>query len=34
MGMEIMALATTLIALAVVAVIPKFLRNDNPGDTH
>jgi putative Mg2+ transporter-C (MgtC) family protein len=33
MGMEIMALATTLIALAVVALIPKFLRNDNPGST-
>ncbi len=32
MGMEIMALATTLIALAVVAVIPKFFRNEAPGD--
>ena len=29
MGMEIMALATTLIALAVVAVIPRILRNDD-----
>jgi putative Mg2+ transporter-C (MgtC) family protein len=32
MGMEIMALATTLIALAVVAVIPKFFRNEAPSD--
>jgi putative Mg2+ transporter-C (MgtC) family protein len=30
MGMEIMALATTLIALAVVGVIPKFLRSEEP----
>lgn len=30
MGMEILALVTTLIALAVVAVIPKIFRNDNP----
>lgn len=30
MGREIMALATTVIALAVVAVIPKFLRNEEP----
>jgi putative Mg2+ transporter-C (MgtC) family protein len=30
MGREIMALATTVIALAVVAVIPKFVRNDEP----
>jgi putative Mg2+ transporter-C (MgtC) family protein len=30
MGLEIMALATTVIALAVVAVIPKFLRNEEP----
>ena len=29
MGMEIMALATTLIALAVVALIPRILRNDD-----
>ncbi len=28
MGMEIMALATTLIALAVVAIIPRFVRNE------
>lgn len=30
MGMEIMALATTLIALAVVNTIPKLMRNDAP----
>ena len=30
MGMEIMALATTLIALAVVALIPKVVRSDPP----
>lgn len=29
MGLEIMALVTTLIALAVVAVIPRIFRNDN-----
>ena len=34
MGMEIMALATTLIALAVVAVIPKVLGGDKPQDKH
>jgi putative Mg2+ transporter-C (MgtC) family protein len=30
MGMEIMALATTLIALAVVNTLPKLMRNDAP----
>lgn len=30
MGMEIMALATTLIALAVVNTIPRIMRNEEP----
>jgi putative Mg2+ transporter-C (MgtC) family protein len=30
MGMEIMALTTTLIALAVVNTLPKLMRNDTP----
>ncbi|MET0583199.1 MAG: MgtC/SapB family protein [Pseudoxanthomonas sp.] len=30
MGSEIMALATTLIALAVVNTLPRFMRDDNP----
>ena len=30
MGMEIMALATTLIALAVVNTIPRIMRNEDP----
>ena len=32
MGREIAALMTTLMALAVFAVIPKLLRNDDPGE--
>jgi putative Mg2+ transporter-C (MgtC) family protein len=30
MGMEVMALATTLIGLAVVNTIPRIMRNEEP----